>query len=777
MRNRALFLRVALFSLSLAGVQLRQAGALPREPTVLGIAYTVDSTGDGHNVGPVTQCNDGTGHCTLRAAIEAANGHAGDDGIFFNIPIAGNNCDASGNCTIHLGTALQDLSDNVAISGPGMDKLIVIRNSTSSFRIFNVTAPGVVSLSGMTITNGSAPTNGTGGGINQTSAGTVNVINCTVSSNQALVSGAGGGINNDSSGTLNITNSTVSANSAGEGGGIRSNGGTVNVTGSTVSGNTADSNSGAFSGTGHGAGILLIAGTLNVTNSTLSGNLARDTGGGGNTINGGGIYVAAGTANVINSTLSGNSANKDGGGIYNTATLKVSNCTLTGNSAIIGGGIYNQAAGSATLKSSLVALNMSITHNFNGSFVTGGFNLIGSNDGAGASFPPGNPNANNDIVGTNAAPIDPKIDAGGLKDNGGPTKTIALLAGSPAIDKGSNVALPNTPLSTDQRGDGFPRTSDDPAIANAAIGTDIGAFELPAPTPPPTPTPAPTPTATPTPTASPGLVANVSTRLPVGTGDNVLIEGFVVQGPAGSTKKIIVRAIGPALAAFGITDALPNPTLEIHDANNNNAIVATNDDWRNTQLGGLITADQSSEISASGFAPGNDLESAIIANLPPGSYTAVVRGVGNSVGTGVVDAYDLSTTSSASLVNVATRGLIQPGDGLMIGGFITENGLVKAVVRAIGPSLAAFGITNALADTTLQLRDGNGNLVVENDDWKIRSSDGGSQQAEIEATGLQPSDDREAAVVTTLPPGQYTAQVRGKPETTGTGVVQIYFLP
>jgi hypothetical protein len=278
-------------------------------------------------------------------------------------------------------------------------------------------------------------------------------------------------------------------------------------------------------------------------------------------------------------------------------------------------------------------------------------------------------------------------------------------------------------------------------------------------------------------TAIPGLVANVSTRLPVGKDDNVLIEGFSVQGPAGSTKKIIVRANGPSLAAFGVTDALANPTLEIHDANNNNAIVATNDDWRVTQPGGLITADQSAEIAASGFAPGNDRESAIIANLPPGSYTAVVRGAGNSVGTGVVDAFDLSPAASARLVNIATRGLIQRGDGLMIAGFITQNGPVKAVALAIGPSLAAFGITNALADTTLQIRDSNGSIVVENDDWKIRSSDGTSQQAEIEATGVHPTDNRESAVVTTLPPGQYTAQVRGKPETTGTGVVQVYFLP
>jgi len=279
-----------------------------------------------------------------------------------------------------------------------------------------------------------------------------------------------------------------------------------------------------------------------------------------------------------------------------------------------------------------------------------------------------------------------------------------------------------------------------------------------------------TPTPTPTPTATPGLVANVATRLPVGTGENVLIEGFTVQGPGGSTKKIIVRAIGPSLAPFGVPDALANPTLEIHDASANNATVATNNDWKTTQVGGLITGDQSAEIAASGVAPSNDLESAIIANLAPGSYTAVVQGAGNTVGTGLVDAYDLSAASPARLANIATRGLIQPGDKLMIAGFIIQNGPVRAVVRAIGPSLSAFGISNALPDTTLQLRDSNGAIVRENDDWQT------DQQQELINSGLQPSDDREAALVETLQPGQYTAQVRGKPEQTGIGVVQVYFL-
>lgn len=269
-------------------------------------------------------------------------------------------------------------------------------------------------------------------------------------------------------------------------------------------------------------------------------------------------------------------------------------------------------------------------------------------------------------------------------------------------------------------------------------------------------------------TGGAGLVGNVSTRLPVGTGDNALIEGFIVQGPAGSTKKMVVRAIGPSLAAFGVTDAVANPTLGIFDASN--AQIASNDNWKTTQVGGIITGDQFAEINGSGVAPGNDLESAIVANLTPASYTAVVRGANNTVGTGLVDAYDLSPASTARVANVATRGLVQPGDRLLIGGFIIQNGPVRVVVRAIGPSLAAFGITNALPDTTLQLRDQNGNVVRENDDWMT------DQAVELQSIGLQPTNNLEAALVQTIQPGPYTAQVRGKPETTGTGVVEVYFL-
>jgi uncharacterized delta-60 repeat protein len=316
-----------------------------------------------------------------------------------------------------------------------------------------------------------------------------------------------------------------------------------------------------------------------------------------------------------------------------------------------------------------------------------------------------------------------------------------------------------------------------PTPTPSATATPIG---TPNPTPAATPTPVPstTPGATPiaspsgtptaTPISTPGLVANVATRLPVGLGDDVLIEGFIVQGPPGSSKKIIVRALGPFLTQFGILDALANPVLEIHDASN--VTVATNDDWRNTQLGGIITGDQAAEIASSSVGPANDLESAIIADLAPGSYTALVRGSGNSVGTGVVDAFDLSPGSPAKLANIATRGLVQPGDKLMIAGFTIQNGTARAVVTAVGPSLAAFGITNPLPDTTLQLRNQDGVIVRENDDWRT------DQQQELLSTGLQPSNDLEAALIETLPPGQYTAQVRGKPEGTGKATVQIYFL-
>jgi hypothetical protein len=266
--------------------------------------------------------------------------------------------------------------------------------------------------------------------------------------------------------------------------------------------------------------------------------------------------------------------------------------------------------------------------------------------------------------------------------------------------------------------------------------------------------------------ATPGSAANISTRLPVGTGDNILITGFIVTGPAGSTKRVIVRGIGPST---GVPGALADPTLQLRDGTG--ALIASNDNWRTTIIGGVITADQVADIQASGVAPTNNLESALIATLAPGNYTAQIRGVNNTTGIGVAEAYDLSLASAAKLANVSTRGFVQTGDNLMIGGFIIVTNPVRVVVRGIGPSLGMQGVPNPLADPTLELRGGNGALILANDNWRD------TQAAEIMATGLQPTNDLESALVMTLQPGNYTAQLRGKNNGIGNGLVEVYALP
>jgi streptogramin lyase len=255
-------------------------------------------------------------------------------------------------------------------------------------------------------------------------------------------------------------------------------------------------------------------------------------------------------------------------------------------------------------------------------------------------------------------------------------------------------------------------------------------------------------------------VLNISTRLPVQTGDNVLIVGFIVTGT--QPKQVLVRAIGPSLTAFGVQGALSDPTLELHDGTG--ALLAFNDDWKQTQQ---------AEIQATGIAPSNDLESAIARTLAPGNYTAVVRGKNNSTGIGVVEAYDLNQAETSKLANISSRGFVSTDDNVIIAGFIVRPGGgtgTEIVVRAIGPSLSKLGVSGALQDPTLELHNSNGATIGSNDDWKD------SQQSAIEATGLQPSDDRESAFIASLVPGAYTAVVRGKNNTTGVGLVELYNL-
>jgi sugar lactone lactonase YvrE len=253
------------------------------------------------------------------------------------------------------------------------------------------------------------------------------------------------------------------------------------------------------------------------------------------------------------------------------------------------------------------------------------------------------------------------------------------------------------------------------------------------------------------------LALNISTRLGVQTGENALIAGFIVKGP--DHKQVLVRGMGPSLSNV-VPGALQDPNIEMHFPT---GAVISNDNWKN---GNAFTS-----IQGTAFAPGDDRESALAFDLPPGSYSVIETGVGNTTGVGLLEVYDRNSASNSSLANISTRGFVGTGDNVMIGGFITGggNGLAKVVVRALGPSLSAFGINNPLADPMVELRDKNGAVVIANDNWVEGASD-----LEVEQYHLEPSNDAEPAVVATLSPGNYTAIVSGKNGGTGVGLVEVY---
>ncbi len=256
-------------------------------------------------------------------------------------------------------------------------------------------------------------------------------------------------------------------------------------------------------------------------------------------------------------------------------------------------------------------------------------------------------------------------------------------------------------------------------------------------------------------TADSGRFINLSTRLLIGTGDRVGIAGFAIRGGA---KRVIVRATGPSLTAFGVAGALADPTLELFDAAGRS--LATNNDW---------AATQQAEIIASGFAPTHSAESAIVAVLGEGTYTAVVRGTGSATGVALVEVYDLDSVSSASrLVNLSTRGQVQAGDNVMIAGFVIGgSGARRVIIRGLAPSLSRYGVTGVLADPQVRLVAGNSELAT-NDDWHTLSS------PRLIAAGLEPSVNAESALVVVLDPGEYTAIVSGVGGTGGNALVELY---
>jgi hypothetical protein len=271
-------------------------------------------------------------------------------------------------------------------------------------------------------------------------------------------------------------------------------------------------------------------------------------------------------------------------------------------------------------------------------------------------------------------------------------------------------------------------------------------------------------------------LANLSTRAFVQTGDNLMIGGFIVQGT--EPKRVILRAIGPALSQYGVPNAMADPTLELHNANG--ALIASNDNWQTTIIGGIITSNQVQDIQNSGHAPGDGRESAIIADLPPGSYTAIVRGVNNTTGVALVEAYDLSPSLNSILGNISTRSFVETGDDVMIGGFIVQGTQPKnVIIRAIGAELSQYGVLNPLADPTLELHNGAGALIGSNDNWQHTIIGGiitSNQVQDIQNSGHAPADTSESAIIANLPPGNYTAIVRGVNNTIGVALVEVYDL-
>ncbi len=254
---------------------------------------------------------------------------------------------------------------------------------------------------------------------------------------------------------------------------------------------------------------------------------------------------------------------------------------------------------------------------------------------------------------------------------------------------------------------------------------------------------------------------NISTRLNVLTGENVLDGGFIITGFG--TKQVLVRGLGPSLSASGVQGVLADPLIELHNGTTNE-IIMSNDNWKNNQQ---------SEIKATGLAPSNDSEAALIITLDPGAYTVIERGKQATTGVGLLEVYDLGAGFGPELGNISTRGFVDTDSNVMIAGFIVASstgGSGDVIIRALGPSLGAFGIADPLANPTLELHDVNGALLASNDNWKS------DQQAAIAATGLAPTNDAEAAILATVTNGAYTAIVAGQNGGTGVGLVEVYNL-
>lgn len=527
--------------------------------------------------------------------------------------------------------------------------------------------------------------------------------------------------------SLTIDHCTVSGNSndGGGGGGITTRSAILTIVDSTVSNNNTGF---TFRGGGSGGGISSSDGTYStILRSTIAHNGASNRGGG---IDGFGYNSFI----IVDSTITDNFAPAGGGGIAADSEvgedITITRSTINGNSgdsgAIFFGGSHIVLEIGNTILSSTSGVN--IFNPAGSQIISHGYN-ISNDDGSGFLTGPG------DQINT-----DPLL--GPLQNNGGPTSTHMPLNGSPAVDTGDPSFTP--PPLYDQRDFGYVR------VYNGRI--DVGSLEL-----------QPAPAISPTPTAQ---LANISTRLHVGTGDEVSIGGFIVAG-AGQIQ-VVVRGLGPSLGPQGVPNFLANPYLELRDSIG--AVIAHNDNWQDDPV-------SAGQLTKLGLAPTNDLEAALLATIKSqsGFYTGIIKGSNGETGTGLVEIYNVNQTvpgPKIELANISTRGFVDTGNSVMIGGFIVSEATnTHVVVRGVGPSLSQV-VPNALADPTLELRDANGSLLVSNDNWQ----DNPTSAAQLTANGLGLSNPNESGIYASVFPGAYTAILAGNNGLTGVALVEVYDL-
>lgn len=745
---------------------------------------------------------DDTGTGSLRQAITDANNHAGLDTIAFNIP-------GSGVHTIGPATGLPQIAEAVVIDGytqpanggaaASPNTLANGDNAVLLIELNGSTASG----GGLLFNTGAAGSTVRGLVINRFSDG-IDLFssNCVVEGNF---------IGTDPTGTIARGNTNDGINLSGNGNLI---GGTTPAARNIVSGNLSDGISGqsasmnvvqgnfigvAATGTnalGNGsAGIVffsdgnLIGGTTAAVRNIISGNGnsgVRLEGNLGNMLQGNFIGTDVTGTSALGNTVDG--VNLRFGTGFNTVSGNVISAngragivveSSESNNMVQANFIGTDVTGTLTLGNAdrgVVITDANHTTIEGNTIAHNGLDGIGVRD---------NVSTNNQILGNSifenaGLGIDLLLDGATLNDPGDPDTGPNNLQNYPVINSvtitGGNATITgsiNSTANTTFRLEFFSNLKADPSglgegetfLGFTNVTTDASG-DAPYNVTFPVSATARAFTATATDSNgntsefSPAFLTrllNISTRMKVLTSEKVLIGGFIVTGAG--PKRAIIRGIGPSLGGQGVSGALQDPTLEL-----NGAVTIDNDNWR---------SDQEAEIIATGIPPSNDLESAIVANLSPGAYTAILAGKDSTTGVGLVEVYDLDQSAGSKLANISTRGFVDTGDNVMIGGFIAgpaSTGAISVLLRAIGPSLIGAGIQDALLDPTLELHDGSGAVVATNDNWRD------TQQAEIEATGIPPTDDRESAILQTVVPGNYTAIVRGKDNTTGVALVEAYNL-